>query len=208
MRPSGDLFIVSSPSGAGKTTIIRRILGDPAFAGSIHFSVSHTTRAPRPGEVHGREYFFVSTEEFESLAARDGFLEHAVYDGNRYGTSRGEVEARLAAGIDVLLDIDVQGARQVKSRMPDAVKVFVFPPSRQVLETRLRTRGHNTPESIARRLEAAAREMGEFGEYNYAIINDVLDTAVDELRSIVVAQRARSRRRQERLEAILRTFPA
>ena len=208
MRPSGDLFIVSSPSGAGKTTIIRRILDDPAFAGSIHFSVSHTTRAPRPGEVHGREYFFVSTEEFESLAARDGFLEHAVYDGNRYGTSRGEVEARLAAGIDVLLDIDVQGARQVKSRMPDAVKVFVFPPSRQVLETRLRTRGHNTPESIARRLEAAAREMGEFGEYNYAIINDVLDTAVDELRSIVVAQRARSRRRQERLEAILRTFPA
>lgn len=208
MRPSGDLFIVSSPSGAGKTTIIRRILGDPAFAGSIHFSVSHTTRAPRPGEVHGREYFFVSTEEFESLAARDGFLEHAVYDGNRYGTSRGEVEARLAAGIDVLLDIDVQGARQVKSRMPDAVKVFVFPPSREVLETRLRTRGHNTPESISRRLEAAAREMGEFGEYNYAIINDVLDTAVDELRSIVVAQRARSRRRQERLEAILRTFPA
>ncbi len=208
MRPSGDLFIVSSPSGAGKTTIIRRILDDPAFAGSIHFSVSHTTRAPRPGEVHGREYFFVSTEEFESLAARDGFLEHAVYDGNRYGTSRGEVEARLAAGIDVLLDIDVQGARQVKSRMPDAVKVFVFPPSREVLETRLRTRGHNTPESISRRLEAAAREMGEFGEYNYAIINDVLDTAVDELRSIVVAQRARSRRRQERLEAILRTFPA
>ena len=208
MRPSGDLFIVSSPSGAGKTTIIRRILDDPAFAGSIHFSVSHTTRAPRPGEVHGREYFFVSTEEFESLAARDGFLEHAVYDGNRYGTSRGEVEARLAAGIDVLLDIDVQGARQVKSRMPDAVKVFVFPPSREVLETRLRTRGHNTPESISRRLEAAAREMGEFGEYYYAIINVVLDTAVDELRSIVVAQRARSRRRQERLEAILRTFPA
>ncbi|MFN7987478.1 MAG: guanylate kinase [Thermoanaerobaculia bacterium] len=208
MRPAGDLFIVSSPSGAGKTTLIRRILADPAFAGSIHFSVSHTTRPPRPGEVHGREYFFVTTEEFESLAARDGFLEHAVYDGNHYGTSRGEVEARLAAGIDVLLDIDVQGARQVRSRMPDVVKVFVFPPSREVLETRLRNRGHNSPESIARRLEAAAREMGEFGEYDYAIINDVLDAAVDELRSIVVARRSSRRRRQERLEAILRTFPA
>ena len=170
--------------------------------------MSHTTRPPRPGEVHGREYFFVTTEEFESLAARDGFLEHAVYDGNHYGTSRGEVEARLAAGIDVLLDIDVQGARQVRSRMPDVVKVFVFPPSREMLETRLRNRGHNSPESIARRLEAAAREMGEFGEYDYAIINDVLDAAVDELRSIVVARRSSRRRRQERLEAILRTFPA
>lgn len=207
MRPSGDLFIVSSPSGAGKTTLIRRILADPVFTGSIYFSVSHTTRAPRPGEVHGREYFFVSSEEFESLAARDGFLEHAVYDGNRYGTSRGEVEARLSAGIDVLLDIDVQGARQVRSRMPDVVKVFVFPPSREVLEARLKARGHNSPESIARRLEAAAREMGEFGEYDYAIINEVLEEAVDELRSIVVARRSSRRRRQERLEAILRTFP-
>ena len=208
MRPSGDLFIVSSPSGAGKTTIIRRILGDPAFAGSIHFSVSHTTRSPRPGEVHGREYFFVTTEEFESLAARDGFLEHAVYDGNHYGTSRGEVEARLGAGMDVILDIDVQGARQVRSRMPDVVKIMVFPPSRELLEERLRTRGHNTPESISRRLGAAAREMAEFGEYDYAIINDVLEAAVDELRSIVVARRSSRRRRQERLEAILRTFPA
>jgi guanylate kinase len=208
VRPSGDLFIVSSPSGAGKTTLIRRILADPVFTGSIYFSVSHTTRAPRPGEVHGREYFFVSSEEFESLAARDGFLEHAVYDGNRYGTSRGEVEARLSAGIDVLLDIDVQGARQVRSRMPDVVKVFVFPPSREVLEARLKARGHNSPESIARRLEAAAREMGEFGEYDYAIINEVLEEAVDELRSIVVARRSSRRRRQERLEAILRTFPA
>jgi len=208
LRPAGDLFIVSSPSGAGKTTLIRRILADPAFAGSIHFSVSHTTRAPRPGEVHGREYHFVSPEEFESLVSRDGFLEHAVYDGHRYGTSRGEVEPRLAAGIDVLLDIDVQGARQVRSRMPEVVKVFVFPPSRQVLEARLEARGHNSPDSIVRRLEAAAREMGEFGEYDYAIINDVLDAAVDELRSIVVARRSSRRRRQERLEAILRTFPA
>ncbi len=208
MRPAGDLFIVSSPSGAGKTTLIRRILADPAFAGTIHFSVSHTTRPPRPGEVHGREYYFVAPDEFESLAAHDGFLEHAVYDGHRYGTSRGEVEPRLAAGIDVVLDIDVQGARQVRSRMPEVVKVFVFPPSRQVLEERLRTRGHNSPESIARRLGAAARELAEFGEYDYAIINDVLDAAVDELRSIVVARRSSRRRRQERLEAILRTFPA
>ena len=121
-------------------------------------------------------------------------------------TSRAEVEGRLERGCDVFLDIDVQGARQVRSRMPDVVKVFVFPPSRQVLEERLRTRGHNSPDSIARRLEAAAREMAEFGEYDYAIINDDLEAAVDELRSILVARRAERSRRRERLEAILKTF--
>jgi len=203
----GDLFIVSSPSGAGKTTLIRRVLTDPRIGAlSIHFSVSHTTRAPREGEIHGREYYFVTPEEFRAIESEDGFLEHATVHGHLYGTSRKEVEPRLEAGVDVLLDIDVQGGRQVRSRIPDVVKVFVFPPSKAVLEARLKARASDSPESVKRRLSAAAAEMAEWGEYDYAIINDDLETAVDELRSIVVARRAGRHRRRERLESILRGF--
>ncbi len=201
----GDLFIVSSPSGAGKTTLIREAL-ERLPQDSIHFSVSHTTRAPRPGEVDGREYHFVTPEQFRALEAKDGFLESATVHGHLYGTSRGEVEPRLSAGVDVVLDIDVQGARQVRSRIPEAVKVFVFPPSRAVLETRLRQRASEGPEDVARRLADAAGEMAEFGEYDYAIINTELELAVDELRSIIVSRRAGRSRRRERLEAIVRTF--
>jgi guanylate kinase len=207
MRNAADLFIVSSPSGAGKTTLIRRVLADPTVpGGSLHFSVSHTTRPPRADERGGREYHFVSEEEFRRLQAADGFLEWATVHGNLYGTSRQEVEPRLAAGTDVLLDIDVQGARQVRSRIPEAVKIFVFPPSRDVLEARLRARASEAPDVVGRRLAVAAAEMHEFGEYDYAIINDDLEAAVDELRSIVVARRAGRSRRRERLEAILKTF--
>jgi guanylate kinase len=203
----GDLFIVSSPSGAGKTTLIRRVLADPRIGpGTIHFSVSHTTRAPREGEEHGREYTFVTRDEFHALEAADGFLEHARVHDHLYGTSRREVEPRLAAGIDVLLDIDVQGARQVRSRIPEVVKVFVFPPSHAVLEKRLRERASDAPGVVARRLARAAAEMAEWGEYDYAIINGELEIAVDELRSILVARRAGRHRRRERCEAILRTF--
>jgi guanylate kinase len=202
----GDLFIVSSPSGAGKTTLIRRVLEDAGFRGTLHFSVSHTTRRPRTGERDGVEYYFVSEQGFRSLEARDGFLEWAVVHGNLYGTSRAEVEPRLAAGIDVLLDIDVQGARQVRSRVPEAIKIFVFPPSKGVLERRLRTRASDTPDVVARRLEAAVAEMREGGDYDYAIINEDLEVSVDEFRSIVVARRAGRHRRRERLDAILKTF--
>jgi guanylate kinase len=203
----GDVFIVSSPSGAGKTTLIRSVLSDPTLGGgSLHFSVSHTTRPPRVGEEDGREYFFVTPAEFQELAAADGFLEHAEVHGHSYGTSRKEVEPRLASGVDVLLDIDVQGARQVRSRIPEAIKVIVFPPSRAVLEARLTARASDAPDSVARRLAAASREMGEFGEYDYAIINDVLEIAVDQLRAIVLARRVSRQRQRARLEAILRSF--
>ena len=204
----GDLFIVSSPSGAGKTTLIRRVLEDARFGDTLHFSVSHTTRRPRTGERDGVEYYFVSEQAFRSLLARDGFLESAVVHGNLYGTSRAEVEPRLAAGVDVLLDIDVQGARQVRSHVPEAIKIFVFPPSRDVLERRLRARASDSPDVVARRLEAAVAEMREGGDYDYAIMNEVLEVAVDELRSIIVARRAGRHRRRERLEAILKTFTA
>jgi len=198
---------VSSPSGAGKTTLIQRVLADPRIGRpTIHFSVSHTTREPRAVEANGREYYFVSPDEFKALEAEDGFLESAVVHGNFYGTSRMEVEPRLLAGIDVLLDIDVQGARQVRSKIPDVVKVMVFPPSREMLETRLRARASDAVDVVEKRLSAASREMAEFGEYDYAIINDDLEIAVDELRSIIVARRANRRRRRERLEAILRSF--
>jgi guanylate kinase len=209
VKSSGDLFIVSSPSGAGKTTLIRRVLADPRIPqGSIHFSVSHTTRPPRASETDGREYHFISPDAFRGLVAADGFLEWAGVHGHLYGTSRREVEPRLAAGVDVLLDIDVQGARQVRSKIPDVVKIFVFPPSRAVLESRLVARASDAPKDVSRRLAAAAAEMSEFGEYDYAIINDELETAVDELRSIVVARRAGRKRQRERLEAILKTFNA
>jgi guanylate kinase len=202
----GDLFIVSSPSGAGKTTLIRRVLEDPRIGGTLHFSVSHTTRPPRSGERDGVEYHFVDETEFRAIEVRGGFLEWAVVHGNLYGTSRAEVEPRLERGLDVLLDIDVQGARQVRSHVPDAVKVIVFPPSREVLEARLKARASDAPEVVVRRLAAARKEMEEWGEFDYAIINEDLEAAVDELRSILVARRAGKSRRRERLEAILRSF--
>lgn len=202
----GDLFIVSSPSGAGKTTLIRRVLEDPRIGASLHFSVSHTTRAPRGRETNGVEYHFCDEAAFRKLEAEGGFLEWATVHGNLYGTSRGEVEPRLASGIDVLLDIDVQGARQVRSSVPEAVKVIVFPPSREILEARLRSRASDAPDAVARRLAVAAKEMAEFGEFDYAIINDSLEPAVDELRSIIVARRAGRGRRRERLETILKSF--
>jgi guanylate kinase len=202
----GDLFIVSSPSGAGKTTLIHRVLEDSRIGGSLHFSVSHTTRLPRVGERTGVEYHFVDEAAFRAIEARGGFLEWAVVHGNLYGTSREEVEPRLESGIDVLLDIDVQGARQVRSHVPDAVKVIVFPPSREVLEKRLKARGSDAPDAILRRLAVARKEMEEWGEFDYAIINEDLEAAVDELRSILVARRAGKGRRRERLESILRTF--
>ena len=202
----GDLFIVSSPSGAGKTTLIHRVLQDPRIGGTLHFSISHTTRPPRVGETDGVEYYFVDEAAFRAIEARGGFLEWAVVHGNLSGTSREEVEPRLEKGLDVLLDIDVQGARQVRSHIPDAVKVMVFPPSREALETRLRARASDTPDVVARRLAAARKEMEEWGEFDYAIINEDLEAAVDELRSILVARRAGKGRRRERLETILRTF--
>jgi guanylate kinase len=202
----GDLFIVSSPSGAGKTTLIRRVLEDPRIGGTLHFSVSHTTRPPRTGERDGVEYHFVDEAGFRAIEESGGFLEWAVVHGNFYGTSRAEVEPRLEKGLDVLLDIDVQGARQVRSHVPEAVKVIVFPPSREVLEARLKARASDAPEVVRRRLSAARKEMEEWGEFDYAIINEDLEAAVDELRSILVARRAGKSRRRERLESILRSF--
>jgi guanylate kinase len=204
---TGVLFIVASPSGGGKTTLIREVMGRLAEAGAAaHFSVSHTTRPPRPGEVDGVDYHFIDRDGFEAMVAGGDFLEWAEYAGNLYGTSRREVERRLGEGCDVFLDIEVQGANQVKTKIPEVVKIFVYPPSYEVLKQRLTERRQDAPEAIRRRLEWAVREFGVGGEFDYAIINDRLDRAVDALFGICVAEHHRTHRLRTRLDAIREAF--
>jgi len=204
---SGVLFIVASPSGGGKTTLIREVMGRLEDVGTTaHFSVSHTTRRPRPGEVDGVDYHFIDRGGFEAMVAGGDFLEWAEYAGNLYGTSRGEVEQRLGDGCDVFLDIEVQGANQVKTKIPEVVKIFVYPPSYEVLKQRLTERRQDAPEAIRRRLEWAVREFGVGGEFDYAIINDRLDRAVDALFGICVAEHHRTHRLRTRLDAIREAF--
>lgn len=213
----GILFIVSSPSGGGKTTLIKRAMERLAAAGvPSHFSVSHTTRAPRPaaadpprpGEVDGVDYHFVSTVTFRAMADRGEFLEWAEYAGHLYGTSRAEVEGRLAAGVDVFLDIEVNGAAQVKSQIEDAVKVFVYPPSYEVLRNRLEARRQDSPAAIHKRLEWAMREFRMSGDFDYAIINDRLDEAVEALYGVCRAEHQHVKRLKPRLDAIREAFRA
>ena len=201
----GDLFIVSSPSGGGKTTLIRRLLESPPGA-PLHFSVSHTTRPMRQGEQNGREYHFVSVAEFQGMVQRDKFLEHNEVHDHIYGTSRAEVVPRLAAGEDVILDIDVQGARDIRGTWPDAVTVFIVPSSMAELEKRLRTRGLDSEESIRKRLINAAREIEEALSFQYVVVNDNLERATLELESVVRARRATAARQAARLERIRREF--
>ena len=203
----GVLFIVSSPSGGGKTTLIRETIARLAGLGiEGHFSISHTTRPARPAETDGVDYHFVDDAAFEAMVQRGEFLEWAEYAGHRYGTSRAAVERQLAAGHDVFLDIEVQGASQVKTQMPDVVKVFVYPPSYAVLKARLQERRQDPPEAIRRRLQWAVREFQVAGEFDYAIINDRLEEAVGALFGICVAEHHRSTRLKPRLDAIRTAF--
>ena len=203
----GVLFIVSSPSGGGKTTLIRETiarLADRSIEG--HFSISHTTRPARPAEIDGVDYHFVDDDSFEAMVQRGEFLEWAEYAGYRYGTSRTSVDEQLEAGRDVFLDIEVQGANQVKTQVPDVVKIFVYPPSYDVLKTRLRERRQDAPEAIQRRLKWAVREFQVAGEFDYAIINDRLDQAVNALFGICIAEHQKSTRMKPHLDAIRKTF--
>ena len=200
-RPT--VVVVSAPSGAGKTTILARVLRD---LGGIRFSVSHTTRAPRGAEREGVEYTFVDRAAFARLRDEGGLLEWAEVHGNLYGTGVAEIERASAAGVDILLDLDVQGAAQVRRRIPEAVTVFILPPSYEVLEHRLRGRGQDDEAAIARRLAAAGREIDAFEQYDYAIVNDDIDACVEELKSIVRAARCRVAVVRDRARAIERTF--
>jgi guanylate kinase len=193
MKPRrGLLFVISSPSGAGKTTLARRLIGDfPSLA----LSVSATTRPPRPGEQDGREYHFVSREAFDALVAEDAFLEWAEVHENRYGSPRAQVLARIEAGEDVLFDIDWQGAQAIRAALPDDTAcVFILPPSLAALATRLRTRAQDAPDVIARRLARARGEIEHWAEYDYVIVNDDIDDAYARLAAIYRAEGERRAR--------------
>jgi guanylate kinase len=197
------VFIISAPSGSGKSTLVRRLLEQD---GKLLFSISWTTRARRGHEVADQDYHYVSREEFEAALARDEFLEHAEVFGNYYGTHRSWLDRARAGGKDLLLDIDVQGARQLKGRVPDAVTIFVLAPSRQELEKRLRARSEDSDEVIARRLEGAVEEIRNYGAYDYVVVNRDVERSAQRLASIVSAERARRARMEEEVRAILGTF--
>jgi len=181
----GQLFVVSAPSGAGKTSLLKALIErTPALT----FSISYTTRAPRPGEVDGRDYHFVDLKRFREMRAGDAFLESAEVFGNGYGTAAADVERERAAGRDVVLEIDWQGARQVRQRQPEAVSIFILPPSRESLRARLTRRGTDSEAIIDRRMAAATEEMAHWDEYDYVIVNDRFDQAVADLAAVIDGQ--------------------
>jgi guanylate kinase len=200
---SGALFIISSPSGGGKTSLVKALLeAEPG----MRLSVSYTTRPPRPGEVHGRAYHFVTLPEFERLLETGEFLENAVIYGNRYGTSRKWIEREQAGGHDVLLEIDWQGAQQVRRLMRNVVSIFILPPSPEVLESRLKGRGQDSAEVVRKRLAAARDEISHANEYDYVIINDEFNRAALDLRSIIRAERLKIARQFARHSNLINRF--
>jgi guanylate kinase len=205
IRRRGFLLVLSSPSGAGKTTIARRLIAaDPGLT----LSVSVTTRPPRQGEIQGRDYFFIDRERFDEMMARDEFLEHAIVFGNSYGTPRGPIEGALAGGRDIVGDVDWQGAQQLVKRIPDdLVSVFVLPPSRDALAVRLRSRAQDSPTVVAARMAKSAEEMRHWSEYDYVIVNNDIDESVAQARAILIAERLR-RTRQTGLADLVRGLRA
>jgi guanylate kinase len=200
----GTLYIVAAPSGAGKSSLVNACLArDPG----IRLSISFTSRAPRPGERHAEHYHFVSVDEFQRMVAAGDFFEHALVHGDWKGTARQSVEPQLAAGKDVLLEIDWQGARQVREQVPEAVSVFILPPSKQALEQRMRARAQDSDQVIRQRLAAAREEMSHYDEFDYVIVNETFAIAVDEMCSIFTASRLRRERQvarhRELIEALL-----
>ncbi|MEO1889687.1 MAG: guanylate kinase [Cycloclasticus sp.] len=186
MTVKGQLFIVSAPSGAGKTSLVKALLD---VHNGIEVSVSHTTRAQRSGEVAGVDYRFIETADFQAIVNQGGFLEHATVFGNSYGTSRALVEEKLAEGIDIILEIDWQGAQQVRNVMGNSCSIFILPPSKQILEERLRSRGQDSDDIIEKRMRMAVDEISHFDEYDYLVVNDDFNVALDELVAIVTSQR-------------------
>lgn len=196
MNEKGKLIVISGPSGAGKSTVVFKAIEGK---NNVCFSTSVTTRKPRPGEVDGKEYFFVDLDRFREMVENDELLEHAEYVANSYGTPRSYVEQKLSDGMDVILDIEVQGARQVNEKMPDAVKVFIIPPSMDELKRRLESRGTDTARAIEARLIRARQEYKEADFYDYIIVNDDADKAAGELSAIMTAERCRAVGRKQLL---------
>jgi guanylate kinase len=199
----GTLFVVSSPSGGGKGTIIQHVL---EVVDNLGYSVSYTTRAPRLGEVDGREYFFVSRETFDEMVAEGEFLEWACVHGNFYGTAKRQIAQETAAGVDIILEVDVQGASSVRQLLMDSVSVFILPPSPEVLRQRLIARGTDTPEELEVRLRNAPGELNQYSAFDYVIINDEVDKAVGQLASIIYAERARCMRQESLVREVIKEF--
>jgi len=201
---SGTLYIVSAPSGAGKSSLLRALL--ESMAGTLALSVSHTTRSPRPGEINGKDYHFIDVPTFREMVDQDEFLEHARVFDNFYGTSQQGVNAQLQAGLDVILEIDWQGARLIRERLPDVVSIFILPPSCEALQQRLHNRAQDDEAVIARRMRDAVSEMTHYDEYDYLVVNNVFDQAREELAAILLGRRLRlpiQRRRHAGLLAAL-----
>ena len=199
----GSIIVISAPSGAGKSTLIKRLM---AASPGLCFSISYTTRAPRATEEDGRDYYFVSRMIFERMVSRGEFAEWADVYGHLYGTAHKQLQAAQEAGQDILLDIDVQGHQQVRQRLPEAVSVFILPPSFQELSRRLRDRHSDAPEEIERRLQTAREEIAHWAEYDYLVVNDHLKDATQALRAIVRAARFRRPSQRGRVEKIIGTF--
>lgn len=198
-----SVFIISAPSGSGKSTLVGRLLAsDP----NLLFSVSYTTRRPRGAEVEGQSYHYISREDFEARIRRGEFLEHAEVFGNYYGTHRGILERAIAEHKDLVLDIDVQGARQLKESIGDAISIFILAPSREILEQRLRARSEDAETVIQRRLREAADEIRSYTSYDYVLVNDDLERSVDTLAAIVKAERVRRRKVEDKVRSILASF--
>jgi len=201
----GFLYVIAAPSGAGKTSLVKQLLETTE---GIAVSVSHTTRAPRPGEINGEHYHFVTEKEFEKLCDASQFLEHARVFDNFYGTSRQAVDSLLKKGLDVILEIDWQGAQQTRQVYPESCSIFILPPSRRALEERLRSRAQDDDNVIDRRMQDAISEMSHYGEFDYLVVNDDFDEALELLRSIILARRQRldvqSRRREQLLQDLLK----
>ena len=188
----GKLYIISAPSGAGKTSLVKRLITDLE---NLTVSVSHTTRPQRVGETHEQDYSFISIDEFKRMQGNEAFLESAQVFDNFYGTARLTVEDMLEKGLDVILEIDWQGAQQVRKMLPDNISIFILPPSTKVLRQRLKNRGQDSEEIIARRMREAVQEISHFEEFDYLIVNDEFDDALIELKSIITAQRLQKNRR-------------
>jgi guanylate kinase len=200
---SGTLFVVSSPSGGGKGTLIRRVL---EAVPNLSYSISYTTRAPRNGEVNGREYFFVNQETFAAMAGANEFLEWACVHGNLYGTAKRQVAEEIAAGVDIVLEVDVQGAASIRELMLDAVSIFILPPSYEILKQRLIARGTDSEEELTVRLNNAPDELQRFSGFDYVIINDDIDRAAHQLASIIHGERARCHRQDKVVKEVIQKF--
>jgi guanylate kinase len=200
---AGSVIVISAPSGTGKSTVLNRVLVSVA---GLSFSVSHTTRTPRPGERHGRDYFFVSPAQFTRMVAAESFVEWAEVHGNLYGTSWKALRKAHERGEDIVLDIDVQGHRQVRRRLPDAVSIFLLPPSLAELARRLRRRHSDSREVIENRLKAARQEISHWPDYDYLVVNDRVSAAVRAVKTVILAARLRRQNQQRLVEHICRTF--